>query len=90
MQDQHVNEQEITAELLDRYPVIAATAGDRSYVALRPDRRPARVYHRDTAAEVENSLPTLWIVVADYENDTIEKLQGLVAESDARRRVARP
>ncbi|WP_424682901.1 hypothetical protein [Frateuria sp. YIM B11624] len=85
-QDLDVREEEVTSELLDRYPVVSATAGDRSYVPLRPDRRIGRLYHRDTEPEVTKALPTLWIRVPDYEDDTLARLQELVARSDDRRR----
>lgn len=88
--DLEVLEQEVTPDLLDRYRVVSATAGDRSYVPLRPDHRLARLYHRDTEAEVTQPLPTLWIRVPDYEDATLDRLAGLVAESDERRRAARP
>ncbi|MEI7036420.1 hypothetical protein [Fulvimonas yonginensis] len=84
-QDLEVGEEEVTPELLDRYRVVSATAGDRSYVPLRPDRRLGRLYHRDTEPEVTQPLPTLWIRVPDYEDETLARLQELIARSDERR-----
>lgn len=83
-QDLFVAVQELTPDLLDRYPVVSATAGDRSYVALRSDKRLGRLYHWDTAAELTSPLPTLWITVSDYEQDTIDRLLALVEASDHR------
>lgn len=85
-QDLEIGEESVTSNLLDRYPVVSATAGDRSYVPLRPARRLGRLYHRDTEPEVTQPLPTLWIRVADYEDATLGRLQSLVASSDSRRR----
>jgi len=85
MEDLHVTEQEVTPELLDKYPVVSATAGDRSCVPLRPDGRLGRLYHKDASAVVTKPLPTLWITVPDYEEATLASLQRLVAESTERR-----
>lgn len=83
--DLYAAPQELTPELLDRYPVISATTGDRSYVALRSDRRIGRLYHRDAMAELTKPLPTLWVTVADYEDGTIDRLLALVERSNSRR-----
>ncbi|MGN2252811.1 hypothetical protein ACFWZ4_05505 [Frateuria sp. GZRe12] len=85
--DLYVAVQDLTPDLMDRYPVVAATTGVRSYVALRSfDKRPGGVYQRDVRADLTRALPTLWITVTDYEQDTITRLLALVEESNRRRR----
>lgn len=85
--DLHVPVQELVPALLDSYPVVSATIGDRSYVALRSDKRIGRVYHRDAAADLTQPLPTLWVTVTDYGDDTIARLLSLVEASNHRRRA---
>lgn len=85
MHDLDVTSKDLTPELLDRYPVVAATVGGASCVSLRSDRRLLAFYHRDSAAEMRSALPTLYILVADYEESTIAPLLKLVEESNARR-----
>lgn len=85
--DLYVAVQDLTPDLMDRYPVVAATTGVRSYVALRSfDKRPGGVYHRESPAESTQALHTLWITVTDYEKDTVTRLLTLIEASDRRRR----
>lgn len=83
--DLYVAVQDLTPQLLDQYPIVSATTGDRSYVALRSDKRIGRLYHRDASAELTQTLPTLWVTVVDYEDDTIGRLLTLVEKSNGRR-----
>lgn len=85
--DLYVAVQELVPAILDRYPVVSATTGDRSYIALRSDKRIGRVYHRDPAADLTEALATLWVTVTDYEDETIAQLLGLVEASNRRRRA---
>lgn len=87
MQDVHIDAGRVTPELLDRFPVVRATAGDGLYEELRPDRRLARMYAPEADAELTQPLPTLWIRVAGYGGATLAPLQQLVDESDSRRRA---
>jgi hypothetical protein len=82
--DLYVAVQELTPALLDRYPIVSATTGGSSYVALRTDKRMGGLYHRDKATEPTQPLPTLWITVTDYEDDTIARLLALVEKSNGR------
>lgn len=87
MQDMHVAEGDLNAELLDCFPVIRAIAGDGQYAEFRPDRRLARMYGPDKPARVSEAPPVLWVRVPDYGPETVGRLLSLVTESDARRRA---
>lgn len=82
--DLYVAARQLTPALLDHYPVISATTGGSSYVALRTDKRMGGLYHRGVA-ELTQPRPTLWVTVTDYENDTIARLLALVEKSNDRR-----
>lgn len=85
MEERQIREDEVTPELLDRFTVIRATTGDGEYEPLRPDRRLPPL--QDSSLPAKGTAPsTLYILVPDYEPATLARLQGLVDESDGRRR----